>query len=75
MSAAKSFFDFFQQATLDSATVELHLDHPLSDFHKQTGMVYGAHRDFAVIGPEGTPVRVCIPYDAIRWFRRMDNQV
>lgn len=73
--AGKTFFDFFSQAARDAAPVEVHIDHPLPDYQRQNGLVYGAHRDFAVIGPEGAPARICVPYDAIKWFRRHDNQV
>ena len=70
-----SLSEFFARAARDSAAVEVHIDHPSSDFQRQRGVCYGAHKEFLIMGPEGAPARVCVPYAAIRWFRRLDDRV
>lgn len=74
-SAGKTMAAFFAQAAHDSASLEVHLDHPNPGFQVQSGICYAAHEDFVVMGPEGAPARVCVPYHAIRWFRRLDDAV
>jgi hypothetical protein len=66
---------FFTKAAKASASIEVHIDHPQKDFQRQFGVCHRADEDFMVMGPEGAPARVCIPYHAIRWFRRLDDQV
>ena len=66
---------FFSSAAKSGAQVEVHIDHPQPDYQRQSGVVYEAHGEFLVMGPEGAPARVCVPYTAIRWFRRLDDQV
>jgi hypothetical protein len=69
----KTLEQFFAAAARAGANVEVHIDHPRPDYQRQTGTCYEAHQDFVVIGPEGAPARICLPYRAICWFRRLDD--
>jgi hypothetical protein len=71
----KTLQEFFAGAAQSGALVEIYIDHPREDFQRQSGIVYEAHAEFAVIGPEGAPARICLPYAAMRWFRRLDDAV
>lgn len=73
--AGKTIAEFFAGAAQGGALVEVHIDHPSPDYQRQSGMVYEAHAEFVVIGPEGAPQRICLPYAAIKWFRRLDDNV
>lgn len=72
---AKTLREFFTAAARAGAVVDVHINHPHADYQRQTGVVYEAHAEFAVIGPEGAPQRVCLPYAAMCWFRRQDDNV
>jgi hypothetical protein len=74
-STQKTLYDFFQSAARNKAMVEVHIDHPSPDFQRQRGICYDAHKEFFVVGPEGAPARVCVPYSAVKWFRRGDDKV
>lgn len=66
---------YFAAAAASGALIEVHLNHPQEDFQRQTGICYQAHAEFLVMGPEGAPSRVCVPYQSICWFRRLDDVV
>jgi hypothetical protein len=65
--------NFFAEAAKNASQVDVWIDHPSPDFQFQTGVCYQAAAEYMMIGPEGSPARVCIPYHAIRWFRAIDN--
>ena len=65
---------FFTAAAARGAEVEIWIDHPVQDFCLQTGVCLEAGEDYLVIGPKGAPGRIGIPFDAIRWFRALDEQ-
>jgi len=67
--------EFFHGASEAQTLIEVHIDHPVAGYQQQTGICYRACEDFLVMGPEGAPARICIPYFAIRWFRRLDDQI
>jgi len=75
MSDVSGLVEFFSGAANDRAVVEVHIDHPSTDYQRQSGTCYAAYRDYMVMGPEGAPARICLPYHAIRWFRRLDDKV
>lgn len=64
---------FFAEAARSGSHIDVWIDHPDSEFQFQTGVCYQAAAEYLVMGPEGAPVRVCIPYHAIRWFRATDT--
>ena len=63
---------FFAEAAKNASQIDVWIDHPNPDFHFQTGVCYEAAAEYLMMGPEGSPARVGIPYDAIRWFRAVD---
>jgi len=67
--------EFFARAARDQAPVEVHIQHPNSEYQRQRGVCYQAHKDFLVMGPEGAPARVCLPYASVVWFRRLDDRL
>lgn len=60
---------FFAEAAKTGAAIDLWIDHPNPDYQYQSGVCYQAAEEFLVMGPEGSPARICIPYQAVRWFR------
>lgn len=65
---------FFVSAAGRGAEIEVWIDHPVQEFCLQKGICLEAGDDFLVMGPKNQPGRVGIPYDAIRWFRALDEQ-
>lgn len=65
---------FFATAAGRGAEIEIWIDHPVQDFCLQTGVCLEAGDDFLIMGPKGQPGRIGIPFDAIRWFRALDEQ-
>ena len=74
-SKGKSLETYFAAAAKVGAQIEVHVDHPKSEYQRQSGVCYAGEAEYLVMGPEGAPARVCIPYAAIRWFRRMDDRI
>ena len=60
---------YFADAAKAASPIDVWIDHPKAEFQYQSGVCYQANADHLVMGPEGSPVRVRIPYHAIRWFR------
>lgn len=65
--------NFFAEAAKNASQVDIWIDHPSPDFQYQTGVCYLAAADYLMMGPAGAPERVCVPYQAIRWFRSIDT--
>ena len=65
---------FFASAAGRAAPIEVWLDHPVQEFCLQKGVCLEGQDDYLVMGPADGPGRVCIAYNAIRWFRAMDEQ-
>jgi|GEM_PF-6901208 len=69
----KTIADFFSEAAAARVVVDVWIDHPHGEFIQQNGICLEANADYFVIGPENAPGRICIPYGALRWFRRPDQ--
>ena len=73
--AKKNMQAVFSAAAGRHGDIELWIDHPHTEYCFQKGVCVEANEDYLIMGPpDDAPGRIGIPYDAIRWFRIMDEQ-